>query len=120
MGFFDQISKKASETMQGAKDKTSKISAEMKLKSKLSEKKERINTLYSDIGKDAYIDFSNGEEISINSIKEKCEEIKALNEEIQSINAEILALKNIKICSNCGAQVEVNAEFCPKCGQKQV
>ena len=51
MGFFDQISKKAAETMQSAKDKTNKISSEMKLKSQFSEKKNRVSEIYYEIGK---------------------------------------------------------------------
>jgi len=119
MGFFDQLSKKASETMQGAKDKTNKISTEMKLKSKLSEKKDRINSLYSQIGQEVYVNYTNGSELISESISDKCKEIKELNEEMKSINAEILALKNIRVCPHCGAQVEANSEFCPKCGKKQ-
>ena len=57
MGFFDEIGKKASSTMQSAKDKTTKISAEMKLKSQFSDKKDRITVLYSEIGKEVYADY---------------------------------------------------------------
>ena len=51
MGFFDQIGKKAVETVQGAKDKTSKLSTEMKLKSQFADKKDKIILLYNEIGK---------------------------------------------------------------------
>lgn len=120
MGFFDQLSKKAAETVQGAKEKTSKISNEMKLKSQFSDKKDRIVVLYNEIGKEIYSNYTKGIENVTEEIKEKCKEISNINEELKAINTELLALKNIKICSSCGAQVPVNSEFCSKCGVKQV
>ena len=27
--------------------------------------------------------------------------------------------KNTKFCSNCGAEIDIKAEICPKCGVKQ-
>ena len=120
MGFFDQLSKKAAETVQGAKEKTSKISNEMKLKSQFSDKKDRIVVLYNEIGKEIYSNYTKGIENITEEIKEKCKEISNINEELKTINTELLALKNIKICSSCGAQVPANSEFCSKCGVKQV
>lgn len=120
MGFFDQLGKKAAETVQGAKDKTAKISNEMKLKSKFSEKKDRISVLYVEIGKEIYSGYTKEEEKITETVKAKCKEISEINEELKNINKELLALKDIKVCSNCGGQVPVSSEFCPKCGAKQV
>ena len=120
MGFFDQISKKAAETVQGAKEKTSKFSSEMKLKSQFSDKKDRITVLYNEIGKEIYSNYTKGIENITETISNKCKEISNINEELKDINNQILSLKNIKICSSCGAQVMATSEFCPKCGTKQV
>jgi len=120
MGFLDQLSKKASDTMQTAKDKTNKISSEMKLKSQFSEKKERINTLYSEIGKEIYSNYTKGINEIPESVSQKAKEIADINEELKGINKEILALKGIKICTSCGGQIPVGSEFCPKCGSKVV
>lgn len=120
MGFFDQLSKKASDTMQSAKDKTNKISAEMKLKSKFSDKKDRINVLYSEIGKEIYSNYLKGINENTEVITEKVKEIVNINEELTEINKELLALKGVRVCPSCGSQIPVGSEFCPKCGNKVV
>lgn len=120
MGFFDQLSKKAAETVQGAKDKTSKISSEMKLKSRFAEGKDKISLLYIEIGKEIYSNYTKGEEKITDSITGKCKEISNINDELRQINKELLAVRDIKICPSCGSQVPTNSEFCPKCGVKQV
>lgn len=118
MGFFDQLGKKASDTMQSAKEKTSKISSEMKLKSQSSDKKDRITVLYSEIGKEVYLNYCKGVTENTEVITEKLKEISNINEELQKINKELLALKGIKVCSSCGGQIPVGSDFCPKCGTK--
>ena len=32
---------------------------------------------------------------------------------------EMLALKDLRICKQCAAEIPVNAKFCPKCGAVQ-
>ena len=120
MGFFDELGKKASSTMQSAKDKTNKISAEMKLKSQLSEKKDRITVLYSEIGKEVYFNYQKGINENTDVISNKAKEIAKINEEINSLNLELLNVKGIKICPSCGEQIPSGSEFCPKCGKKVV
>lgn len=120
MGFFDKLSEKASSTMQSAKEKTSKISAEMKLKSQLSDKKDRIAVLYSEIGKEVYNNSLKGINENSDIVLEKTKEISTLNEEINAINVELLTLKGIRICASCGEQIPVGSGFCPKCGSKIV
>ena len=120
MGFFDQLSKKASDTMQNAKDKTSKISSEMKLKSQFSDKKDRITVLYSEIGKEVYNNFVKGINENTDVVTEKWKEISSINEELKGINKELLNLRGIKVCPSCGEQIPTGSDFCPKCGNKVV
>lgn len=119
MEFFDKLSKKASETYKFTKEKTSQISSELKLKGKISEYKESIENLYTEIGKCVYNAHKNGEEVSREEITHKCEEIARTEEEIEKAEAEILALKKIKKCVNCGAELNEKDEFCSKCGKEQ-
>lgn len=120
MGFFDQLGKKASDTMQSAKDKTSKLSAELKLKSQLADRKDRINVLYSEIGKEVYSDYQKGINENSQVVLEKLKEITETNERIEEINKEILKIKGVRICTSCGGQIPVGSDFCPKCGNKVV
>jgi ribosomal protein L40E len=119
MDFLNKLSKKTTEAYQSAKDKTTKISGELKLKGKISENKEKINKEYQEIGKIVYEKMKSGEDASKEDITPKCEEIERLKEEIEKAEVEILALKDIKKCADCGAELALTAEFCSKCGSKQ-
>lgn len=119
MDFFNKLGKKASETYQYTKDKTSKISEELKLKGKVSDLKSKIEEAYLEVGKIVYEEFKNGTDVSREAVSGKCDEIKSMQEEIEKLNDQILKVKNIKKCANCGEEIELNVKFCPKCGKEQ-
>ena len=116
MGFFDQIGKKATEMYQGAKDKTSQISSELKLKSKVSEEKDKITNFYSELGKLVYEEYTKNSDGFSNEVANKCREIIAAKEAIENLNKEIMALKDTVACTKCGEIISKDAEFCSKCG----
>lgn len=119
MNFFDKLTKKTNEAYQSAKEKTVKLSGEIKLKNKISDFKDKINTEYQEIGKLVYEKINIGEEPSKEDITPKCEEIARLKSEIEKAEAEILALKDIKKCFNCGAELSFEDGFCSQCGKEQ-
>lgn len=120
MGFFNDLGKKASEAYNVTKEKTTKLSGELKLKGKINECKNKIEDLQLEIGKIIYTEYKNGtkgendEEISV-----KCEEISNLEKDIKQAEDDILALKDIKKCVSCNAELSLEMEFCSKCGTKQ-
>ena len=73
MDFFNKLGKKATETYQLTKEKTSKLSEELKLKNKINENKNKIEELYTQIGECVYNEFKTGEKCE--KLAEKCEEI---------------------------------------------
>ena len=93
MDFLNKLGKKASETYQATKEKTVKFSEEMKLKGKISDAKNKINNLY--------------------------QEISEKYDEISKLESDILALKDVKKCVDCGAEISKKDEFCSKCGKPQ-
>lgn len=119
MDFFNKLGKKTNEVYQGAKEKTVKLSEEIKLRNKISDLKDNIEKEYLEIGKAVYEKMKKGEDASKEEIIPKCEEISRLNDEIEKTQAEILAIKNIKKCVSCGAELEYSAGFCSKCGAAQ-
>ena len=50
MDFLDKLGKKTNEVYQGAKEKTVRISEEIKIKGKLNDLRYEIETRYQDIG----------------------------------------------------------------------
>lgn len=119
MDFLNKLGKKTSEAYQTAKEKTSKLSEELKLKGRISDCKEKIDNEYKEIGKMVYEKMKSGEDASKEEITPKCEEIERLKEDIEKAEVELLALKNIKKCSDCGTELDIKAEYCSKCGTKQ-
>jgi hypothetical protein len=119
MEFFNKLGKKASETYQVTKEKAANISGELKIKGKISEIKEKIEKEYNEIGKVVYNEVKDGKDVSKDQITEKCEEIARLNDEISKLEVELLAIKKVKKCVGCGTELDIEAEFCSKCGKEQ-
>lgn len=119
MDFFNKLGKKASETYQVTKEKAVNISGELKLKGKISDLKDKIEKIYTEIGVLVYNEIKDGKEVDKEEITSKCEEISRLNDEISKLEVEILAFKKVKKCPNCNAELELDAEFCSKCGKEQ-
>ena len=117
MGFFDDLSRKATETYKNTAEKTNKITKELKLKSLMNENKGKIEKIYADIGKKVYEKHVREENIDIKAeLIEECSKIDALAKEIEDIRTEMLELKDLRICKKCGAEVALEAKFCSKCG----
>ena len=112
MGFFSDLGKKATET-------TGKIAGETKLKLKINENKGKIEDIYEEIGKKVYEKHVREENINIkDELQEECSKIDELSKEIEVARKEILKLNNKRQCPKCYAEIQKEAAFCSKCGQK--
>ena len=120
MGFFDKLGKKASAAYDATAEKTSKLAKEAKLRMKINENKSDINDLYKEIGRKVYEKHVREENIEIKTeLEEECTKIDVLSAEIETCLKSILELKDKKQCEKCHAEIELNSDFCPKCGAKQ-
>ncbi len=114
MGFFNDLSKKTTET-------TTKIAREAKLKMKITENKGKIKNIYEEIGRKIYENHVREENIDVNKfVNNDCLKIDELSKEIEDSRKEILVLNNKKMCKKCFAEIEKDSMFCPKCGEKQM
>ena len=64
MDFFSKLGKKASKTYQATKEKAVNLSEELKIKGKISEIKDKINDIYTEIGKTVYNEIKEAYSIS--------------------------------------------------------
>ena len=120
MGFFDNLSKKASAAYDATAEKTGKLAKEAKLRMKINENKSDINDLYKEIGRKVYEKHVREENIDIKSeLEEECTKIDVLSAEIETCLKSILELKDRKQCEQCHAEIDSDNAFCPKCGAKQ-
>ena len=120
MGFFDDLSKKASQTYKNTAERTNKFTREMKLKSLINDDKNKIEKIYCEIGKKIYEKHIREENIDIKSeIAEESAKIDAYCKEIEDMNTELRALKDLRLCKVCASEIPITAKFCPKCGAVQ-
>ena len=120
MGFFDTLGKKASAAYDATAEKTGKLAKEAKLRMKINENKSDINDLYKEIGRKVYEKHVREENIEIKTeLEEECTKIDVLSAEIETCLKSILELKEKKQCEQCNTQMDLDYEFCPKCGAKQ-
>ena len=120
MGFFDNLGKKASAAYDATAEKTSKLAKEAKFRMKINENKSEINDLYKEIGRKVYEKHVREENIDIKTeLEEECTQIDVLSAEIETCLKSILELKDKKQCEKCHAEIDLNNDFCPKCGAKQ-
>ena len=120
MGFFDNLSKKATETYKNTTDKTNRMAREMKLKSYIGENKNRIERIYTEIGRKVHEKHIEGKANEIDEyIKPELDEIAEVTRKIDNMNSEIRKINNLKLCDSCFAEISLDSKFCPKCGAKQ-
>ena len=118
MSMFENLTKKVSDTAKAAAKKSSEIVEVTKLNMNISAEEDKIKKAFADIGKQVYEAYSNGEEVAEN-YKSICEEIRGYEDSIKETKQKILELKNVKVCPNCGAELELDTAFCSSCGTKQ-
>lgn len=118
MGFLDGLTKKGAElsnSLQESINKSQRISA---LKKNISENKSKVSKTFSEIGERVYEKRTMDEEL-MTFISGKIEEIDNAKKENEELEKELLGLNNKKKCPGCGAEVDLDATFCPACGREQ-
>ncbi|RCX10524.1 A2L zinc ribbon protein [Anaerobacterium chartisolvens] len=118
MSVFESITRKVSDTAKAAAKKSGELVEVTKLNMNISAEEDKIRKAYADIGKMVYNTYSKVGEVG-EEYKGLCEAIKGYEEVIAETRQKILDLKNLKVCTGCGADLEQDILFCPKCGAKQ-
>ena len=115
MEFFKGLGSKISHTSQEAIKKTKEIADITKLNGEISAEEKKINNTYQLIGQKYF-------ELHGDSPEEEFDDliisIKNSMSEIEEAKEEIRRLKGIRTCSQCSAELEGDAPFCPMCGAK--
>lgn len=117
MGFLEDAISKTKEVLDVACKKTDEVVTVEKQKFNIASLKSKREKDYADLGRIYFELVKNETELEdntrniVDAIIEKNEEIARLNEDIQSI-------KNKRVCSYCGASVDMNSIYCNSCGKK--
>lgn len=111
MAFIDNLKKFGKDVAQ----KSSDMVETTKLNMSISQEKEKITRLYTEIGSLVYQEFKAGNDVGFG---EKCAQIVEMEGKIEELQNKILEIKNAAKCPGCGAEVSAETVFCAQCGAK--
>lgn len=117
MALWDDITKGAKDAASFTVKKTGELTAIAKLKISLRGEETKLSKCFEDIGELYYKENSSGVdgETAMGELVAAADEIKA---KISELKAEISKLQGTVICPKCGATLDGDYAFCPKCGEK--
>ena len=118
MAFWDEFTKGAKDAAAFTMKKTEELTNLAKLKLAIHTEETKLDKCYSEIGS-LYYDFQRKEEDHAAEIAALSLEADELNSKLADLRSQLAALQNDVICGKCGAQIPVEATFCPVCGNKQ-
>lgn len=118
MSVLDNITKRVTDTAKAAAKKSGSVVEITRLNMSISAEEEKIRKIYTEMGKQLYEDYIEGK-IPGEKLLAQCVKIDEIMKGINEMRDKILELKNIKACPNCGMELDVEMEYCYKCGKKQ-
>jgi len=111
MAFIDNLKKFGKDVAQ----KSSEMVETTKLNMSISQEKEKITRLYTEIGSLVYKEYKAGNDVGFG---EKCVQIAEAEGKIEELQKKIMEIKNTTKCPGCGAEVSTETVFCAQCGTK--
>lgn len=112
---FDDWRSKLAKAVKTVKDSTGELYNTTKVNVDLGKEQENLRKLYYDIGKKVHEIYQYGGSLG-KFFDEKYLEIKEVEERIEELQKKMEELKKVRICTECGKEVDKGAKFCPKCG----
>jgi len=117
MAFFEDLSKKITDTVDVVGKKTGEAVEIQKLRSQISNLERNMDKNYNILGKMLYDGYQDGMELT-DEAKALCEEITGSAVLIREYESEIAEIRGLRKCPNCDAAVGEDVNFCPRCGKK--
>ena len=115
--FFDKVKSIVTKTAKDAVKVSGDAVEYTKLKFKISELNDKIYKLYAELGKIVYESTADGMG-DADGVEYICEQISMYRVQLEELNVELASVTNKMNCSSCGAVVDTDSTFCPKCGQR--
>ena len=122
---FNKVKQSAARAFDGAEKftknaakKTKGVIDRTKLKYTMSEIDDKITDVLAQMGAVIYNEYKSGTEFD-GDMATKCAQLDSFYQEIAEIKSQIAELSNSTVCPNCGAMIDDDDIFCPKCGAKK-
>lgn len=115
MAFFDKLGDNITNKSKDLAKKAKDLSALAKLNSQISSYEDTIDKTYLQIGK---LYYEESAEVTNPLYLELFKTIQQAQVDTAQVKKEISKLKGTHQCTNCGAEIPVDAIFCSVCGAK--
>lgn len=115
MAFFDKLGETISAKSKDVAKKTKELAEVSSLNYQITSQEDVIRDTYLEIGR-AYFE-ANRENLDAPYL-ELGDKILAAQAVIEEKKQKIREIKGIKLCTNCNAEIPLNAAFCANCGSK--
>lgn len=115
MAFFEKFGEKLTNAGKDVAKKTKELADVTKLNMQINSEEDNIKNKYTEIGKLYYKLFSESPD---ENFAQLCSSIAESANKINSFKEQIQAIKGVKKCSSCGAEMDESAQFCSVCGNK--
>lgn len=113
MDFFNKMGDKLQNVGKEVTKKTKDLGGVVSLNSQIKDSEAGLERVYRTLGEKYYKSFR---EEAYQRFSEETDEIMKIQSKLESDRAQLRALKGLKLCSNCGAEVDGSALHCPMCG----
>lgn len=114
MDFIDKLSDTIVTVSKDATQKAKSISEIAKLRLDIRTKEDDINKKYQQIGKLYFEEHKDDEEPAYEQIIS----IKEAQEVLEELRGQLGQIKGVQQCPACGKEMDLDADFCSKCGAK--
>lgn len=129
MAFIDEFKKNAAEVAEKAKKsavevadkakkKTTEITNLAKINLNIKSNEAKLAAVYEEIGRLFYNAERQGEDNTA-EIAESIIKADQLVADIAEGKKELAKLRNVRVCTECGAEIDISFAFCNFCGAKQ-
>lgn len=117
MEFMNTLKKNLSAAADTAVKKTTEVTEIAKLTVEIRSQTDKINAVYTEMGRILYGDRKNGTDSSA-KLASLAAEVDGLKETVADRKARLAKAQNRVLCPACGAKMKDTANFCSICGEK--
>ena len=114
MDFIDRLSDTLITVSKDATQKAKSLSEIAKHRMDIRSKEDDINKKYQQIGKLYFEEHKDDEEPAFEQILS----IREAKEVLDELRAQLGEIKGVQQCPACGKEMDLDADFCSKCGAK--
>lgn len=118
MSFVEIVREKAAQLAHSAVKTSGSVVEQVKSNYAIADKEVEIGKDLKELGNIMYEAYKQGGEPDADAVAEKCVELDKKYDEIKQLREKINDLKNVKVCSECKAEIRGEAKFCSGCGKQ--